>query len=126
MITDTDLIDALGDSCPPHWRDAIWINHSDLPSAEKPNTFRCKREEEPLPCAHAFHFADDGTWNPQVFSRNPSPVPPTVKVDTVRHLLKVPGVAHTPMRNVYVGQCPICQRVHYAVERFEDEWFDVV
>jgi hypothetical protein len=124
MIRSEELIDLI--EFPKDWLDQIWINHSDVPCETKPTTFRCGDPEEKgfLPCGHNFTYDDGGSWNPHLMSEEwaiehgyfPEP---TEEVQLEEHFVWIPDL--TSMRKIWVGQCSVCKKIHYYVEREPEE-----
>lgn len=119
---------------PSEWLDAIWINHSDVPDEYYPNTFRFG-DGDKLSCAHNFSWhgpdhenlppEEGGIWSPILATYNKGfvqwDVDPIDDIRTNKYRIFVFG----QLRDVSIGRCPVCGKVHYFVERMPDEWFNL-
>jgi hypothetical protein len=116
---------------PQEWYDALWINHSDIPNEKHPNSFRCDTE---LSCTHNYTWVGEdefplsqeegGIWQPVLAEYNIGFVQwevDPVDLETKKYRSFIRG----HMREVEIGRCPVCGKVHYRVERMNDEWFNL-
>ena len=113
MIASHKLFDMIYD-LPVEWKDVVWMNNSDLPNEENPKSSRCSINGS-IRCCHNYLYKDDGIW-----------IPTTTAMKSIPLVCQEYRIFYNEnFRLVWIGQCPVCQRVHYNVERMDDEWFDL-
>ena len=131
MFDAEEIKEAVGDSVPEEWLNAIWMNHSDLPDENHPTMFRCTEPERPPHCTHNYEYRNwdnpnlpDYTWSPISVKWNKGYMDLECEEESVQiEWDKFVIFLGTNMREAWIGRCPICGRVHYMVERFPNEWF---
>jgi len=113
MIASHELFDLIYD-LPSEWKDIVWMNWSDLPCKNRPKYARCAVDGDLL-CCHSYIYTDDEIWKPTITMMK------SIEIKCTEYRIFFNG----QFRSVWIGQCPVCRRVHYNVERMKDEWFDL-
>jgi hypothetical protein len=120
MFELNDIKESVADQLPKGWLNEVWINHSDLPDEDHPRSFRCG-DQDSIECCHNYNF-DDQHWQPVIAEYNRGFV--AWEEDPVHLDMTAYSVFLVDqIRDVLVGRCPICGKVHCYFERNPDEWF---